>query len=80
MSPMQTKVLVVDDEPAIRCALHTTLSSLGFYVEEASGAEQAIAVVRRERFDAALLDINMPGLGASKRVAPFVHCLLGFPF
>lgn len=59
---MQTKVLVVDDELAIRRALHTTLTSLGFYVEEASGAEQAMEFVRKERFDAALLDVNMPGL------------------
>jgi two-component system, OmpR family, KDP operon response regulator KdpE len=63
MTPSQTRVLVVDDEPSIRRALHTTLSSLGFQVEEASGAEQAVSFVRRERYDAALLDINMPGMG-----------------
>jgi two-component system KDP operon response regulator KdpE len=63
VSPLQTKVLVVDDEPSIRRVLHTTLSSLGFDVEEASGAEQAVGFVRRERYDAALLDINMPGVG-----------------
>ncbi len=63
MSPLQTRLLVVDDEPSIRRALHTTLSSLGFCVEEASGGEQAVSSVRRERYDAALLDINMPGMG-----------------
>jgi two-component system KDP operon response regulator KdpE len=63
VSLLQTRVLVVDDEPSIRRALRTTLSSLGFHVEEASGAEQAMSFVRREQCDAALLDINMPGMG-----------------
>jgi len=35
--------LVVDDEPSIRKALHTTLSGLGFEIEEAVGGEQAAA-------------------------------------
>lgn len=62
MSPLQTKVLVVDDEPAIRRALHATLSSLGFYVEEASGADRALSLARKQQYDAVLLDINMPGV------------------
>ncbi len=63
MSPQQSKVLVVDDESSIRRALHATLNTLGFDIEEASGAEQAISFVRTERYDAVLLDINMPGMG-----------------
>jgi two-component system, OmpR family, KDP operon response regulator KdpE len=63
MSPLQTKVLVVDDEPAIRRALHATLSSLGFQVDEASGADRALCLLRRQSYDLVLLDINMPGVG-----------------
>lgn len=63
MSPLQSKVLVVDDEASIRRALHATLSTLGFDIEEASGGEQAMSLVRTERYDAVLLDINMPGMG-----------------
>jgi len=59
----QSRVLVVDDEPSIRRALHTTLSGLGLEIEEASGGEQAVSFVRSEHYDAALLDINMPGMG-----------------
>lgn len=58
-----SRVLIVDDEPSIRKALHTTLSSLGFEITEAARAEQAISFVRSERYDAAILDINMPGMG-----------------
>ena len=62
MNPLQTKVLVVDDELSIRRTLHTTLSSLGFKVAEALGGEQAVSVIRREPCDVALLDINLPGM------------------
>ena len=63
MLTSESRVLIVDDEPSIRRALHTTLSGLGFEIEEASGGEQAVSFVRSEHYDAALLDINMPGVG-----------------
>ena len=59
----QSRVLIVDDEPSIRKALHTTLSGLGFDIEEAASGNQAVSFVRSEDYDAALLDINMPGIG-----------------
>jgi two-component system KDP operon response regulator KdpE len=61
--PSQGKVLLVDDDASIRRALYTTLSALGFEIEEASSGEQAVSFVRTERYDAVLLDINMPGVG-----------------
>ena len=76
MNPLQSKVLLVDDEVSIRQALHATLSTLGFDIEEASGGEQAVSFVRTERYDAVLLDINMPGMGgieacrAIRRLSP----------
>jgi two-component system, OmpR family, KDP operon response regulator KdpE len=63
MSSLRSRVLLVDDDPSIRRALRTTLSALGLDIEEASGGEQAVSFVRTERYDAALLDINMPGMG-----------------
>jgi len=82
MSPLQTKVLVVDDEAAIRRALHSSLTPLGFQVEEASGADRAVSLLRRQRYDAVLLDINMPGVGgidacrALRRLSPRLPILM----
>ena len=59
---MQGKVLLIDGDASIRRALHTTVSALGFEIEEASSGEQAVSFVRTERYNAVLLDINMPGM------------------
>jgi two-component system KDP operon response regulator KdpE len=56
------KLLVVDDEAAIRWALRKSLQGMSFEILEAETGEQALALVRTIRFDAVLLDIGMPGL------------------
>jgi two-component system KDP operon response regulator KdpE len=57
------RILVVDDEPAIRRALRPPLMELGFQVAEASRGEEALQALRGANYDAVLLDINMPGIG-----------------
>jgi len=57
------RILVVDDEPAIRRALRPPLMELGFQVAEASRGEEALQALRSNSYDAVLLDINMPGIG-----------------
>ena len=56
------KLLIVDDETAIRWALRKTLQGMQFEIVEAETGEQAIALARTIRFDAVLLDIAMPGM------------------
>jgi two-component system KDP operon response regulator KdpE len=56
------RILVVDDEPQLRRALRSSLCALGFVVADAETGEAALAMVREEKFDLILLDINMPGL------------------
>ena len=57
------RILLVDDESAIRRALRPPLTELGFLVVEASRGEEALQVLRTGAFDVVLLDINMPGIG-----------------
>ncbi len=57
------RVLVVDDEPAIRRALGPPLTALGFEVAEASRGEKALHLLRTETYEVVLLDVNMPGIG-----------------
>jgi two-component system KDP operon response regulator KdpE len=53
----------VDDEPALRKTLRSSLSASGFVVAEARSGEEALGVVQQQAFDLVLLDINMPGAG-----------------
>jgi len=68
------RILVVDDEPAIRRALRPPLVELGFQVAEASRGEEALQLLRSSPYDVVLLDINMPGIGGIetlKRIRSF---------
>ena len=68
------RILVVDDEPAIRRALRPPLMELGFQVAEASRGEEALQALRNAPHDVVLLDINMPGIGGIetlKRIRTF---------
>lgn len=57
------KVLIVDDDPAFRRALRTSLAASGFDVSEARDGEEAIRFLRGRPGDIVLLDMNMPGIG-----------------
>lgn len=59
------QVLIVDDESLARSRLRTLLgdckSPAAAVRGEAANAAQALALLQRERLDAVLLDVNMPG-------------------
>jgi len=55
-------VLIVDDEPQMRRVLRTTLVSQGYEVSDARTGEDALNLLRSEKFDLVLLDVNMPGI------------------
>ena len=56
------RILIVDDEPALRRALRASLAASGFCVDEAASGEEALEAFGRNRSDLVLLDINMPGM------------------
>ena len=58
--PDKSRVLVVDDEEALRTVLSTELSGEGYEVESASDGDEAISIVQNKKFDLVLLDIKMP--------------------
>lgn len=54
-------LLVVDDDPGIRNLLFRYFGDKGFRVSLAADAVEARAAVERERIDAILLDLGLPG-------------------
>ena len=59
----QTSVLVVDDHPDIRQALHRLLNQAGYAVTEAANGIEALDFIRSDPPDVAILDVMMPGMG-----------------
>jgi len=56
------KVLVVDDEPAIRRFLRTSLTAQGYFVSEAETGNAALDQLRRSPPDILVLDLGLPDI------------------
>jgi two-component system, NtrC family, nitrogen regulation response regulator NtrX len=59
---MKSRILVVDDEPAIRDTMRMILEYDGYEVLVAGSGQEGLAVAEREYPDLVFLDIKMPGL------------------
>jgi two-component system KDP operon response regulator KdpE len=62
MTESGVRVLVVDDEPAIRRFLRTTLAAHRYAIFEADCGQAALMAVTAERPDLILLDLGLPDL------------------
>ncbi|MCB2186749.1 MAG: response regulator [Deltaproteobacteria bacterium] len=59
---MLKKILVVDDEEAIREIFSRALRSSGFEVITAPSAEDALELLKKETPQVMFLDLNLPGM------------------
>jgi len=57
-----SRLLIVDDEPAICWGFREFLSEEGHHVQIASTAEDALKLTTSEKFDAVVLDVRLPGM------------------
>ena len=62
-APAGGRVLVVDDEPAVRLLCRINLQFAGFEVVEAENGTEGLEAALREDFDLILLDVMMPDVG-----------------
>lgn len=56
------KILVVDDEPAIRELISEVLTIADYEFETANDGIEALNSIRRQKFDLIILDVNLPKL------------------
>ncbi len=59
---LKTTILIVDDEPDLRNLLGQVLTNAGYNVQLASDGDEALTLLKKEKFDIALLDIQMPSV------------------
>lgn len=64
------RILVIDDDLAIRVLLQAVLKRLGFEVALAEDGEAGLAMLDREGFDLILLDLMMPKVNGYE----FIEC------
>lgn len=63
------RILVVDDEAAIRTVLEARLTGGGYEPVAVASAEEALAKLNAEEFDLVLSDVKMPGMGGERLLA-----------
>jgi DNA-binding response OmpR family regulator len=61
-APARRRLLVVEDEAAIRELLRLHLSLAGFAIDEIADGTTALERARTEKFDLIVLDVMLPGL------------------
>ena len=62
MNHRSARILVADDEAAIRFTMEIMLRRHGYTVTTASNGAEALALVEQQPFELLLLDLKMPGL------------------
>jgi len=66
-----SRVLVVDDDKAVRTAIRTVLEHQCFDVVVAEDSRSAIAAVQENPFDVIIVDIFMPGMDGLETIRAF---------
>ncbi|ACP22702.1 response regulator in two-component regulatory system with KdpE, regulation of potassium translocation (plasmid) [Sinorhizobium fredii NGR234] len=79
MTVSNVRILVVDDEPAIRKLLRVGLTSEGYAVLEAINARDAISQVAEKRPDLILLDLGLPDMAGHDLLAKWRSDALELP-
>jgi two-component system KDP operon response regulator KdpE len=66
-------ILIVDDEPAIRRFLRTSLTAQGFQVVEAQDGKSALEELRRQHIDLLVLDLGLPDMDGFEIINQLRH-------
>jgi two-component system response regulator HydG len=57
-----SRILLIDDDPAVRDSMERTLRNAGFAVQSAASGEEGFELAREGAFDVILSDMRMPGI------------------
>lgn len=69
----KVRILIVDDEPAVRLVLSYSLDRMGFSAETVANGFDALKALEREKYDAVVMDINMPQISGIETCARIMN-------
>lgn len=80
LSPVKSKILIVDDYEPLRFLKTLILSRAGFAVSQATTGADALSVITAEKPDLVLLDLNLPDVDGAEvcrqiKARPATSCL-----
>lgn len=73
------RILIVDDDPEVATMLSRSLSRRGFQIDSTNSPEEALARAAGTTYDAALLDLVMPGRDGAELAAALREKIPGLP-
>ena len=59
---MRKRIIVIDDESAIRRSFELALEESGYEVDTAASGKEGLEMLQNEAYDLVFLDLKMPGL------------------
>jgi CheY-like chemotaxis protein len=63
VAPTQRKILLIEDDDALRASLVTVLGARGYLVSEAADGKQGLDRLGEDRPDLVVCDLHMPHIG-----------------
>ncbi|MER3446132.1 MAG: response regulator [Candidatus Dadabacteria bacterium] len=63
---MSKRILVIDDEEAVRKSFILALEDTGYRVEAAESGEKGFNMIQTNKYDLVFLDLKMPGMNGVK--------------
>lgn len=66
---MKKQILIVDDEASIRKLFALTIGAENRHILTAASGTEALELMKKERIDLVLLDLNMPGIDGADTLA-----------
>jgi diguanylate cyclase (GGDEF)-like protein len=62
-SRADTRILIVDDDVAVRNTMYEYIKAAGYFPEAVSGAEEALELLGKDNFHVVVTDIMLPAMG-----------------
>lgn len=69
MDEEDRRVLIIDDETSLLKSLVAFFEDEGFYVWGAASGEAGLAILEKERMDAVIIDMRLPGIDGNETIA-----------